>query len=403
MKRIFLSILILFASAIFFVGIVNAQQSETVNIYFFYGDGCPHCSSEEIFLTRLESEDSDLIINRYEVWFNTENQQLLSDISSMLNIQAGSVPVTIIGDRLIYGYSSESTTGEQIKTSIEQCKEGMCQDPVGEILGLTKQDNRTDSNIDTSTGPAVEEIEVPVFGTISLKNLSLPLITIIIAALDGFNPCAMWVLLFLISLLLGMENKKRMWLFGIVFIAASAAVYFLFLSAWLNILLIIGFIIWVRILIGVVAIGSGIYQIREFKVNKEGGCKTEKSEKRRNVFEKLKKITQRKSVWIALSGIILLAGAVNLVELMCSAGLPAVYTQILTLTHLPMWQYYLYLLLYILIFMLDDIIIFVIAMVTLNAVGISSKYARWTALVGGIIMLIIGVLLILKPGWLMFA
>jgi hypothetical protein len=125
-------------------------------------------------------------------------------------------------------------------------------------------------------------------------------------------------------------------------------------------------------------------------------------EKRQKIFEKIRAVIQKEQFLLALGGIILLAFAVNLVELICSAGLPAIYTQILSLSKLPTWQYYLYLILYILVFMLDDLIIFFTAMITLQAVGIQSKYTRFSHLVGGVLMFIIGILLIFKPEYLMF-
>lgn len=199
-----------------------------------------------------------------------------------------------------------------------------------------------------------------------------------------------------------MKNKKRMWTLGITFIVASAFVYFLFLSAWLNFFLILGFVFWIRIAVGLVALGAGFYSLRDYHINKDAACKVTQGEKRKKTFDKLKDIIQEKGFLLAFVGIILLAFAVNLVELVCSAGLPAIYTQILSLNALPAWQYYLYILIYIFFFMLDDLFVFAIAMITLQAVGIQTKYIRLSRLIGGILMLIIGILLLFKPGLLMF-
>ncbi len=248
----------------------------------------------------------------------------------------------------------------------------------------------------------MESLTIPILGTIQTANLSLPALSVVIGLIDGFNPCAMWTLLFLISLLLGMKNKKRMWTLGITFIVASAFVYFLFLSAWLNFFLILGFVFWIRITIGLFAIGVGIYNLREYQKNKDGTCKTSDDEKRRKTLDKLKGITHERKFILALGGIILLAFAVNLIELVCSAGLPAIFTQILSISNLSPGQHYSYILIYIFFFMVDDIVVFAIAMITLQAVGIQSKYARLSRLIGGIIMLIIGVLLLFKPEILMF-
>lgn len=277
----------------------------------------------------------------------------------------------------------------------------------GQVEGNARGDQKRFTVVDELTyeeaygEEKVEKVNLPFIGYIDVQSFSLPLLTIIIAGLDGFNPCAMWVLLFLISLLLGMKNKKRMWILGSAFIVSSGVVYFLFLTAWLNVFLFIGFIFWVRIGIGVVAIASGAYHLREYYLNRPG-CKVTEDEKRQKIFAKLKAITQRKEFFYALIGIILLAVAVNVVELVCSAGLPAVYTSILAMTDLATWQYYMYLVLYIFIFMLDDLIIFFLAMGTLQMVGISKKYSRFASLIGGIIILILGLLLIFKPTWLIF-
>ena len=309
------------------------------------------------------------------------------------------MPVTIIGDHIISGFLNEQTTGREIKRYIDQCINLGCSDKLGEYIESQKhpdQNHQVDSN-----GEMPEFVNLPFIGQVQTKSVSLPILTVLIAAVDGFNPCAMWVLMFLISLLLGMQNRRRMWLMGATFIVASGLVYFLFLAAWLNILIFLGFIIIVRIIIGLAALAMGGYNLREWWINRPG-CKVTQSESRKKIFEKLKAITQKKSLLLALSGIILLAFAVNLVELICSAGLPAIFTQVLTLTEMAHWQYYLYLLLYIFIFMLDDMLIFMIAMITLKSVGLSGKYSRFSHLIGGVIMLILGLLLVFKPEWLMF-
>ncbi|MEJ2347937.1 MAG: hypothetical protein P8Y17_01915 [Patescibacteria group bacterium] len=256
--------------------------------------------------------------------------------------------------------------------------------------------------LDITNWAVPETLKVPLLGDINTENLSLPLLSVVIGILDGFNPCAMWTLIFLISLLLGMKDKKRMWILGSTFIATSAFVYFLFLSAWLNFFLVLGFVFWIRVAIGLVALGAGIYSLRDFYVNREGGCKVTDSENRKKTLDKLKNITHKRKFIAAFFGIILLAFAVNLIELVCSAGLPAVYTQVLSLNDLPTLKYYLYILIYIFFFMIDDLFVFIVAMVTLHAVGIQTKYARFSRLIGGIIMVIIGILLLFKPELLMF-
>jgi len=410
--KIVLPILIL---SLFIVEPVFAEHQ--VNLYFFYGDGCPHCAKEEKFLDYLEKNNKNIVIHRYETWHNQDNASLLARIGRELKLDIRGVPVLIIGEETIVGYFDDKTTGAKIQSIINDYIINGCTDIVASIVGSQQIGNQCVHGCDHGDEQCLhqcgceadqgaeleipETINVPLIGEIKTKDVSLPILTIIIAAIDGFNPCAMWVLLFLISLLLGMQNKKRMWILGSAFVISSGLVYFLFLSAWLNLFLFLGFILWIRATIGIVALASGGWHLKDWWQNRPG-CRVTASEKRRFVFAKIRKIIEERKFWLALIGIIILAFAVNLVELICSAGLPAVYTQVLALSDLAKWQYYAYLLLYIVVFMLDDLFVFFIAMTTLQMKALSSHYTRWSGLVGGIIIIIIGILLLLKPGWLMF-
>lgn len=388
-KFISVIFIVVFAFAIFSSN--RAVASEPTTLLFFWAEGCPHCAAENQYLTALQNQIPGLRIEKYEVSKNRDNQNKLINLSKNLNFDANGVPITIVGDKYVLGYA-EGTTDSKIEELISSAK------PVEQVSEEVCEINAPCGDQEKTS----EKIKLPFLGEIETKKFSLPVLSVIIGALDGFNPCAMWTLLFLISLLLGMNDRKRMWLLGSAFIVASASVYFIFMSAWLNLLLFIGFIATVRIIIGLVALGGGAYNLKDFLANKEGGCKATGNDKRKAVFLRIKRAVHEKSFVLALLGIIALAFAVNLVELICSAGLPAVYTQILTMSELPKWQYYLYILMYIFFFMLDDLVIFFIAMFTLQLTGITTKYSRASRLIGGILMLAIGLILIFKPGWLMF-
>jgi hypothetical protein len=395
MKKIFLYSVIFL---IFLFNILPAQAASEnqANIYFFWQEGCPHCAAEKIFLANLVQENEAIQLMDFGISGNVDNRNLLIKIGQVLETDVSSIPFTIIGNNVFVGYLSDDVHGAAMKEAALYCLDNPCPD----IMQFLSDD----TGAETLTGEQVvpDKITLPFLGEVEVKNFSLPVLTIVFGALDGFNPCAMWVLLFLISLLLGMKDKKRMWILGSVFIVASAFVYFLFMAAWLNLILFLGVVFWVRLLIGLIALGGGGYSLKEFFTNKAGTCKVTRGTKRRVIFDKLKTITQSKSFYLALVGIIILAMAVNLVELICSAGLPAVYTQILVLTNLTTLQYYLYIALYIFIFMLDDLLIFIIAMLTLQVTGMTTKYSHISRLVGGILMVIIGLLLIFKPELLMF-
>jgi len=401
LARLLLALLVL----LFVVKPVFAQEKQ-VNVYFFWGEGCPHCAHEKPYLEKLENKYPEVKIYDFEVWNSGDNRKLLIEVGKKLNTNVSGVPFTVVGEQHFTGWLNEEMTGIAIEDAVQCVLRDGCRDVVGEILASQQQPQIQEEEPCECEGEQRSaippKISLPLVGEVDTKNLSLPVLTVILGGLDGFNPCAMWTLLFLISLLLGMKDKKRRWILGTTFIAASAFVYFLFMAAWLNLLLFVGFIVWVRIIIGLVALGGGGYNLKEFFTNKNSGCKVTGDEKRQAVFEKLKNITHKKQFLLALGGIILLAFAVNLVELICSAGLPVIFTQILTLSNLARWQYYAYMSLYIFIFMLDDLFIFFTAMITLEMTGISTKYSRISHLIGGILMLIIGLLLIFKPELLMF-
>ncbi|MFH1610367.1 MAG: thioredoxin family protein [Patescibacteria group bacterium] len=371
-------------------------EDQPINVYLFYSETCPHCKAEIEFLDELSKQDPNLRVHAFEITTNTQNADLLISIGRQFNLDISSVPFTMIGSSYFPGWSDTQEAKLDIQEAIDCIRRQECPDVLGNFLNSKNSTDKPTQNVP-------DTIKVPIFGEISTKNLSLPILTIVIGALDGFNPCAMWVLLFLISLLLGMQNRKKMWILGGSFIAASGIVYFLFLAAWLNIFLFLGVVFWVRIIIGIVAILSGYFSIKSYLKDRKGTCPITQGDRQQRIFDKLKNIVQQKRFIVSLIGIILLAFAVNLVELICSAGLPAVYTQVLSLSNLPPLQYYSYLILYIIIFMLDDIIIFTIAMLTLKSVAFTGKYSALSKIIGGIIILLLGILLISRPEWLMFS
>lgn len=382
---------------------VGAQPPERVDVYLFWGDGCPHCEREIDLLKRLEEREPRLRVHYLEVWRNAGNLKAYVAVAKRLALDDPGVPLTLVGDAAMVGYDADDTSGAELQRRIDACLVSGCPDIIGPVIhGIAKADANAVPGSITAERVIPRTISLPFFGPVSTADLSLPVLTIVLAALDGFNPCAMWVLVFLIGLLVGMQDRVRMWVLGTAFIAGSALVYFLFMAAWLNFLLFIGAVVWVRAALGVVALGGGFYYLREHFQNPDAACKVTAPQARRRVFENLRKLATESRFWLALLGIMALAFAVNLVELLCSAGIPAVYTQVLAMSHLPMWQYYAYLVLYILVFMLDDLFVFVVAMKALQVTGVTTSYTRFSNLAGGVVLLALGALLLLRPEWLMF-
>lgn len=399
------------ALALAFMGRVEHVRAEgEVVVHLFWAEGCPHCVKEKAFLASLAARSPWMEVRAYEVVYDQPNMELFQAVASELGETTSGVPFAVICDKSVVGWLGEESTGHAIETLVGQARSPDCRDLVGVLAG--RQASGTLARPVPSPGdpqasaPGVAgapgTLQVPIFGEIRTKDLSLPLLTVLFAAVDGFNPCAMWVLVFLIGLLLGMEDRARMWILGGVFLLASAGMYYAVLAAWMNVLFALGYVRWLRAAVGLLALAGGAFSLREYFITPAGVCRVTEGEGRRRVLDRLRALSRERRLWLAAAGVAVLAVVVNFIELVCSAGLPAVYTQILALNDLPGWQYHAFLALYIAVFLLDDAAIFIAAMVTLKVAGLSGRYSRASHLVGGVVLLAVGVLLIFKPEWLMF-
>lgn len=406
MKRS-LKILFLVICLFSFCNVVNAvSKKNLVNIYLFHSYTCKHCKEEIKLLDELEKEYDNIKIYKYEVNENG-NGELLKNISEIMGSKVTGTPYTIIGNKVFSGYDYENSKG-RFKGAIEYYSKYGYEDKVGEYISSiplpSYEVKDTDPDVDEYINDYISyKVKLPLIGEVKLKNLTLPLVTVVIGLADGFNPCAMWVLLFLISMLIGMKDKKRMWILGSTFLLTSALIYLIFMMSWLNLANLLISVVWVRVIIAIVSLVGGIINLRGYiKHRKVSGCDVVDDKKRNKIITRIKKFTTEKNFWLAILGVIVLAISVNVVELACSAGLPVMFIEILSLNNLTAIEEIIYIVLYMLFFLLDDFVVFVIAMTTLSLTGVSSKYGNLSKLIGGILMLLIGLLLMFKPEWIMF-
>ena len=244
----------------------------------------------------------------------------------------------------------------------------------------------------------------PVFGEFNARSISLPLLAMVVGAVDGFNPCALWILIFLITMLFNMPDKRKRWLLGLAFILTSGVVYFFLMVAWLNVAVFLTQIRLIRLAISIFAIVFGMHGIYKYiqSLNDPVGCDVTTNKQRTKIAEKLKKIIGQKSFALSLLGIILLSASINLLEALCSVGLPLMFTQVLAINELSTFHHFFYIGLYIFFFMLNELVIFTIAMKTMSIKAISNRYTKYAHLIGGVIMVLLGLLMALRPEWLMF-
>lgn len=356
----------------------TSSTGEGYEVHFFSVTGCPHCADQRAFNERLANAYPLIQILEHDA-ATPQGRTLLDQMLEEREIvYEPGFPITIFGNQVFGDWESEETSGRAIEEALQQCLAGNCPPPTGKE-------------------PAEDGIVLPIVGKLVLSEYSLPVLAVILGIVDGFNPCALWVLLYLISLVMTLRDRRRIWLIVGSFVLASGVLYFLFMTAWLNVFLFIGYIRPVTVIIGLVALGGGILQIRELiKTKGEIVCEVTSEESREKTMAKMQRIVSSPITLGTIVGIIALAFAVNAIEFVCSAAIPAVFTQVLSLAGLTTFQYYGYILLYVFFFMLNNLVIFGAAAFALTS-NLGVRYAKYARPIGAAILIILGALLLFAP------
>ena len=380
MKKFFLFVIfILFSFALF------AQETAKDNVfYFFYSYKCPHCHEAQPFVAQIEKEYPDITFKKLEVLQVPENRELFRSMIQKLNITNAGFPTFIFNGKFIVGFQ----TGHHdalIREMIEMNKVD------GESCGEQCQECK--ENV----------MDVPFLGKIDAQLVKLPSFTFIIGLLDGVNPCAMWVLMFLLTLLVAAKNRKKVIMIGTVFVLSSGVVYFLFMTAWLNIFTFMGMTTYVTIALGVVALIMGLINMKEFFFFKKGVSLMIPDKVKPKLFAKMRAVINNKSMFLSILGTIALAFFVNLIELGCTIGLPAIYTRVLSIQNVSTLKKYLYMALYNVYYVVPLAVIVLVFVVTMGKHRFEEKHAKKLKLVSGLLMLTLGLILIIKPDLLVFS
>lgn len=352
-----------------------------VTLYYFWGEGCPHCQQAKPFLEQLALKYPALTIKSWEVMENRDNIPILMEMAKKHDFKPTGVPIFIIGDRVISGFGSG--TGAELEAAVRAALQGSAPSP-----GQQKQ-----------TAPE-SALSLPFFGTLDSSKASLPVFTVVIAALDSFNPCAFFVLFFLLSLLIHAHSRRRMLLIGGIFVFCSGLVYFVFMAAWLNLFLITGTLPWVTFTAGLVALAVAAINVKDFFYFEQGISLVIPEEQKPKLFDRMRKLLKAGSTLSMVAGTAVLALAANSYELLCTAGFPMVYTRMLTLHDLTTPMYYLYLAFYNVVYVIPLGIIVVIFTVTLGSRKLTEWQGRVLKLVSGLMMLGLGLVLLIDPALL---
>jgi len=346
-----------------------APEQNTLEV--FVRDGCPHCADAKAFLPGFASERPWLKIVYRQVGRDETARNDLLRISKDSGNWPPAVPTFVFNGHVLVGFDNPERTGPELAALVDQ----------------------------RSTQPT--GIKTELFGTLSVARLGLPLFTLAIGLLDGFNPCAMWVLLFLLSMLVHLQSRTRMALIAGTFVLVSGAAYYAFMAAWLNIFLIVGMSSVLNLTLGIFALVIGAINVKDFISLRQGVSLSIPASAKPGLYARIRSIVKADSLLFSLMAAATLAILVNFIELLCTAGFPAMYTAILTQQHLSSSAHYAYLGLYILGYIADDTLMVTMAVIALSSRKLTEHAGRWLKLLSGVVMLMLGGIMIFHPQWLL--
>jgi thiol-disulfide isomerase/thioredoxin len=356
-----------------------------IHLYFFWSEKCPHCLEARPDVVEIDESLPWLKVHSLELNNHTENIQTYIKMAAMFGDDASSVPTFMFCGNLLSGYDSRETSGQVLKSFLQSCYQ------------FAEENDPDNSTRFTPDQNDAARIDVPFIGSISSGEHSLPMLTIFIAGMDAFNPCAFFVLLFLLSMMVHSRSRGRMALIGGIFVFFSGAIYFLFMSAWLNLFLYLGELRLITIIAGFIAVMIALVNIKDYFWFKRGFSLTIADDEKPKLIDRIRQLLRLDSIASVVFATILLAIVANSYELLCTAGFPMVYTRILTLRSLPTESYYLYLLFYNLIYILPLLIIVTLFTIKLGSRKLSENEGMVLKLLSGMMMLMLGLLLLVAP------
>jgi hypothetical protein len=377
----------------------GADGTPTVRLYYFYSPTCPHCQEAKPFIADLEARYPWLQVERFVVKDNRANARFYFDTAQSLGVEALSVPGIVFCRQVMIGYESAATTGRELEDALRACHERRLTNPDGPepAAGAAGGASGGTAAGASSVGKVGTTVNVPFVGPVNAQAFSLPVLTLVLAGMDAFNPCAFFVLLFLLSLLVHAKSRLRMAIVGGTFVLISGVVYFVFMAAWLNVFLIAGELRVITFIAGLVAVTVAAVNIKDYFWFKSGPSLSIPDAAKPGLFKRMREVVASGSMGPMLVSTVLLAIVANSYELLCTAGFPMVYTRALTLADLEPWQYYAWLGAYNVIYVLPLLAIVTVFTKTMGARKLSESEGRVLKLVSGFMMLGFGLLLLVAP------
>jgi thiol-disulfide isomerase/thioredoxin len=359
-----------------------------IHLYFFWSKKCPHCLKARPDIMEMDKEYPWLKLHSLELVDRPENIRTYVSMAAMFGNDARSVPAFMFCGNLVSGYENKESTGRLLTSYLMACYQ---------FVQENNPDNTVAFIFDQNESPSVD---IPFLGSITADDYSLSVLTVFIAGMDAFNPCAFFVLLFLLSMMVRGRSRARMALIGGIFVFFSGLIYFLFMIAWLNLFLYLGELRFITLTAGALAILIALINIKDYFWFKKGFSLTIPDHEKPGLIDRIRKLLRLESISTVIAATVVLAIVANSYELLCTAGFPMIYTRILTLKALSVESYYFYLLMYNLIYILPLLLIVIVFTIKLGSRKLSEREGMVLKLLSGVMMLMLGLLLVVSPQWL---
>ena len=359
----------------------GANGQPEVQLYFFWSLTCPHCAEAHSYIEAIPEARPWVKLHSLELSRHPENVRQYQVMAQQLGEDAASVPALLFCGEMHVGWDDDETTGARIRQRLDDCR-------ARALGGKAVQVTPTES------------IRLPLIGAVDPASLSLPALTLVLAGLDAFNPCAFFVLLFLLSMMAHQKSRRRMLLIGGVFVLVSGIMYFAFMAAWLNVFQLFGHLAWVTLAAGALAVFVGAVNVKDFFLFGKGLTLSIPESKKPGIFHRSRAILNADSLPAMLAATLFLAVAANFYELLCTAGFPMVYTRLLTLADLAPAARYGYLAAYNLVYVLPLALIVAVFARSLGARKLTEREGRLLKLMSGAMMLELGALLLIAPDYI---
>ncbi len=358
------------------------DQTEPVNIHFFWMEGCKYCESQKQFLEKLiQKHGSNVKIISYEA-FTVENYPLFEEYGRMLGFDPIGVPVTIISDQYWIGSNGENQA--EIELAVQE-----------------RLEIQSEINPDTGTKDKQKSehiIDVPLIGPIDLDQQSLLISSAIIGFVDGFNPCSLWVLSILLAITLHSGSRSKTLIVGLTFLITTTIIYSLFIAGVFTIFSYVGYLKWIQVLIGLLALVFGLVNLKDYFWYKEGVSFTISDKHKPKLYENMRSTvtTPRSMISLILSTAALAVG-VSLIEFACTAGFPVIWSNLMISNNVTTMTFIALLGVYMLIYLIDELFVFGTAVVTMKASKIEEKHGRILKLISGSVILTLSVVMLVNP------